>query len=188
MADVAHRRERDGAQASGVDRARDGDAGAVGDRNRTIERRDSGDDQRRGHGGVYDRHAAAGRDAYAPWPFPAPAPDAVVINLGTNDRPPPGDAAWVKAYADFAGDVVNKYNRGANVTLFIAFGPMTDSYQGNVVNVTAALVAAGLRAFALDLTLPHAMTGCYGHPSAADNVEIAAKAKPQIMQAMGWAD
>jgi hypothetical protein len=132
--------------------------------------------------------SAAGRDAYAPWPFPAPAPDAVVINLGTNDRPPPGDAAWVKAYADFAGDVVNKYNRGANVTLFIAFGPMTDSYQGNVVNVTAALVAAGLRAFALDLTLPHPMTGCYGHPSAADNVEIAAKAKPQIMQAMGWAD
>ena len=132
--------------------------------------------------------SAGGRDAYAPWAFPAPAPDAVVVNLGTNDRPPPGDAGWVDAYVGFATDVVRKYHRGANVTLFLAYGPMTDSYEGNVRNVTAQLAAAGLRAFALDLTLPHAMTGCYGHPSAADNVEIAAKAKPQIQAALGWAD
>ena len=63
---------------------------------------------------------------------------------------------------------------------------MTAEYQPNVVNVTAQLVAAGVRAHALDLTLPHPMTGCFGHPSAADNVEIAAKAKPQIAAVMGW--
>jgi len=51
----------------------------------------------------------------------------------------------------------------------------------------ASSQAGGLRAAVLDLTLPHAMTGCYGHPSAADNVEIAAKAKPQIEAVMGWA-
>ena len=68
----------------------------------------------------------------------------------------------------------------------ISFGPMTAEYQPNVVNVTAQLVAAGVRAHALDLTLPHPMTGCFGHPSAADNVEIAAKAKPQIAAVMGW--
>jgi hypothetical protein len=30
------------------------------------------------------------------------------------------------------------------------------------------------------------MTGCYGHPSLADNVEIAAKARPQIAAVLGW--
>jgi hypothetical protein len=44
----------------------------------------------------------------------------------------------------------------------------------------------GVSAHALDLTLPHPMTGCYGHPSAADHVEIAAKARPQIAAVMGW--
>ena len=30
------------------------------------------------------------------------------------------------------------------------------------------------------------MTGCYGHPSHDDHVEIAAKAKPQLAQVLGW--
>ena len=55
------------------------------------------------------------------------------------------------------------------------------------MNISAVLTTAGIRAFPLDLTLPHARTGCFGHPSAADNVEIAAKARPQIAAAMGWA-
>ena len=70
--------------------------------------------------------------------------------------------------------------------LFLAYGPMTDAYAYDVINVTAQLAAAGVRAHALDLMLPHALTGCYGHPSAADNAEIAAKAAPQIAAAMGW--
>lgn len=52
--------------------------------------------------------------------------------------------------------------------------------------VVAALYPQGLRVYALDLTLQHAMTGCYGHPSAADNVAIAAKAHGQIAEVMGW--
>lgn len=128
-----------------------------------------------------------GADAYAPWSFASFPVDGVVINLGTNDRPAPGDAQWIDAYASFAGDIVHKYYNNPSLALFLGYGPMTDEYEGNVRAVVANLTSAGLRAFVLDLTLNHSMTGCYGHPSAQDNVEIAAKATPQIAAALGWA-
>lgn len=110
----------------------------------------------------------------------------VVINLGTNDRPSPGDPTWIAAYANFSSALVRTYYKNSELVLFLGYGPMTSEYEANVVTVVATLVAAGIRAHALDLTLPHPMTGCYGHPSAADNVEIAAKAAPQIASVMGW--
>lgn len=61
-------------------------------------------------------------------------------------------------------------------------------YQPFVVNITATLVSSGIKAHTLDLTLTHPRTGCYGHPSLADNIEIAAKAKPQIAAVLGWTD
>lgn len=63
---------------------------------------------------------------------------------------------------------------------------MTAEYQPFVANITGALTAAGYKAALLDLTLNHTLNGCYGHPSWADNVEIAAKARPQIAAVMGW--
>ncbi len=70
--------------------------------------------------------------------------------------------------------------------MFLAFGPMTTMYQPYVDGVVRVLEAEGVRALALDETLPHGMTGCYGHPSAADNAEIAAKIRPVLAQALGW--
>jgi len=116
---------------------------------------------------------------YSPWAFPRPA-DAVVINLGTNG----GDK--VPLFVSFASNIVSEYYRNTSVALFLAYGPMTSAYEGIVVQAVANLTASGLRAYALDLTLPHPMTGCFNHPSAADDVEIAAKAQPQIAKAMGW--
>lgn len=129
---------------------------------------------------------ARGTDAYGAWDFARFPADAVVVNLGTNDGPVPGDAAWIAAYVAFGADVVHKHYADPSLVLFLAYGPMTDAYAADVVNVTAQLAAAGVRAHAIDLMLPHALTGCYGHPSAADNAEIAAKAAPQIAAAMGW--
>lgn len=63
---------------------------------------------------------------------------------------------------------------------------MTAGYEPNVINITSTLVAAGIKANVLDLTLNHTLTGCYGHPSHADNLEIAAKALPQIASVMKW--
>lgn len=50
----------------------------------------------------------------------------------------------------------------------------------------SCLQARGIAAHALDLTLPHGMTGCYGHPSHDDHVEIAAKAKGNLAAVLGW--
>ena len=107
-------------------------------------------------------------------------------NLGTNDHPAPPALSWQAAYVAFVQRAGALYGAPAPA-FFLAFGPMTTEYEAIVVNVTATLVAAGVRAHALDLTLPHPLTGCFGHPSAADNVEIAAHARPQIAAAMGWA-
>lgn len=116
---------------------------------------------------------------YSPYSF-ARVPDAVVVNLGTNG----GDNEV--GYGAFATSIVKGHYNNTNVTLFLAYGPMTASYQKIVVDVAANLTAGGLKAYALDLTLNHSMTGCFGHPSAADDLEIAAKANTQIAAVMGW--
>jgi hypothetical protein len=124
--------------------------------------------------------------AYGNWTFSANRVDAVVVNLGTNDQPAPPATRWQAEYVAFVQRAIALYGPPAP-SFFLAYGPMRDSYEPFVRNVSATLTAAGVRAFPLDLTLPHAMTGCFGHPSAADNVEIAAKARPQVAAAMGWA-
>lgn len=130
--------------------------------------------------------SSLGESAYTPWKFAAFPVDAVIINLGTNDRPAPPAIAWQAAYVSFVADVVLKYYAQPSLDVFLAYGPMTTEYQPFVVNITSTLAAQGIHAHVLDLTLNHSMTGCYGHPSAADNVEIAAKAYPQISTVLGW--
>jgi hypothetical protein len=123
--------------------------------------------------------------AYGVYNFSSNPVDAVIINLGTNDNPSPPALKWQAEYAAFVQRAIALYGAPAPA-FFLAFGPMRDGYEGLVRNISATLTAEGVRAFPLDLTLPHAMTGCFGHPSAADNVEIAAKARPQVAAAMGW--
>lgn len=130
--------------------------------------------------------SSTGTNAYGAWNFTSFPVDAVVINLGTNDRPAAPATVWQQSYVQFVTDLVTKYYDDPTIQVFLAYGPMTTEYQPFVTNVTATLVSSGINAHLLDLTLTHAMTGCYGHPSAADNVEIAAKARPQIAAVMGW--
>ncbi len=124
--------------------------------------------------------------SYAAWNFSAARrPDAVTINLGTNDRPAAPATRWQQTYVSFVERIAALYGAPAPA-FFLAHGPMTTEYAPYVINISATLVAGGLRAFPLNLTLDHPLTGCFGHPSAADNVEIAAKARPQVAAAMGW--
>jgi hypothetical protein len=127
-----------------------------------------------------------GPAAYLPWNFTAWAVDAVVVNLGTNDHPTAPALGWQLQYQQFVTNLVSSYYQNANLTVFCAYGPMTSEYEPFVLNITANLAAQGMRVFPLDLTLTHPMQGCYGHPSAADNVEIAAKAQTYIAGIMGW--
>ncbi len=52
--------------------------------------------------------------------------------------------------------------------------------------ITATLVKAGVRAHTMNQTLSHALTGCNGHPSGADNIEIAASVGPAMAAVLGW--
>mmetsp|Transcript_16426 Transcript_16426/g.39089 ORF Transcript_16426/g.39089 Transcript_16426/m.39089 type:complete len:374 (+) Transcript_16426:2-1123(+) len=129
--------------------------------------------------------SADGTNAYEPWAFDSWRPDAVVINLGTNDRPTPPALQWQSDYVDFVHSVAQRYGQQAP-HFFLGYGPMTTEYQTMVTNVTSRLVAGGINATLLDLTLPHPTRGCYGHPSSDDNAEIAAKAGPKIATQLGW--
>ena len=131
-----------------------------------------------------------GLDAYRPWDFSRLAADAVVVNLGTNGgwrmNATNNYEAWRDAYVTFVSDIVVTHYKRPNLPVFCAFGPMTTSYKVPLLEVIKTLKAQGIAAHTLDLTLPHAMTGCYGHPSHDDHVEIAAKAKPQLAAVLGW--
>lgn len=129
-----------------------------------------------------------GQNAYGLYNFTNFPVDAVIINLGTNDHPNAPALVWQAAYVSFVQSVVTTYYQNPDLVVFLAYGPMTNEYQPFVTNITATLVSQGIKANLLDLTLPHPMTGCFGHPSYADNIEIAAKAKPQIAAVLGWSD
>jgi len=121
------------------------------------------------------------------WAAQERRPDAVVINLGTNDRPSPPALNWQDIYVEFVQNISENYGGAANApTFFLAYGPMTSEYEPFVTNVTKTLVGLGVKANTIDLTLEHPMTGCFGHPSFADNREIANKTKLQIASVMGW--
>ena len=100
------------------------------------------------------------------------------------DHPQPPDLPWQAIYVAFVLNISSSYR--AAPKFFLAYGPMTLQYEPIVKNVSLTLSALGVSATTLDLSLAHPMTGCFGHPSLADNIEIAAKAKPQIAAFMGW--
>ena len=129
--------------------------------------------------------SSLGPSAYGDWDFGRFAADAVVLNLGTNGGWRANQTAWVAEYVRFGTDVALTHYRNPDLVLFLAYGPMTTAYQAMAEQVVASLKAAGVKAVALDLTVGP-MHGCYGPPSRADNIAIAAKAKAQIADALGW--
>lgn len=82
------------------------------------------------------------------WDWSRFTPDAVVINLGTND----GDAAatpeYVEAYLSLAHNITGYY--GEDVTLFMACGPMSTFYCPEVHTVIDTLTAEGISAHFLN--------------------------------------
>lgn len=130
--------------------------------------------------------SAGGQNVYEVWNFSVFPVDAVVVNLGTNDHPIPPAIDWQNNYVQFVKKIVLTYYKNPSLIIFLAYGPMSTEYQPMVINITATLKAYGINANILDLTLTHGLTGCYGHPSAADNRKIAAKARPQIAAVMNW--
>jgi len=114
-------------------------------------------------------------------------PDAVVINLGTND----GTYAQKPEYTDAYLDLVRKINKAyaGKATFFLACGPMSDAYCPQVDNVLATIKSEGIRGEFLDQRgFLNGTFGpaCCGHPSAQVDVAMAASGAAALARGLGW--
>lgn len=124
------------------------------------------------------------------WNFEAWKPDAVVINLGTNDklhiRPQLVDS-YQRTYLDIVLSAHSAYGPGTH--FFLACGPMDEHYCDSVSWVLDEASARGIDATFLDqrgfLDGSYG-EGCCGHPGREVDVAMAESATRVITQAMGW--
>jgi len=124
------------------------------------------------------------------WDFLAWKPDALIVNLGTND----GDAVldpdydYVGVYANLVADAARLYGVD-RMHAFLACGPMSDEYCDPVFKVIANLTARGVKAHFLDQRgFLNGTFGpaCCGHPSIEVDTAIAKKTAATIKEALGW--
>ena len=140
----------------------------------------------------YRQTLGAGQEPYAPTWDPARfVPDAVIVNLGTNDYGHNHDTgpAWEKNFTDtYVAFMANltALHGDARLPIFAASGPLASKPAPAIEAAVAAHNAAGGRAVFLDLQLGRAAGGCFGHPSAEDHSDMAALAAPVIAQELGW--
>ncbi|MBK7827625.1 SGNH/GDSL hydrolase family protein [Nannocystis sp.] len=136
---------------------------------------------------IYDRLLAS--DA-APWDF-SWQPDAVVINLGTNDfstgNDPP-EAVFVPAYVGFLEHLRSVYPDAFILaiapTLFGAEAQMVAGYLQSAVDQRHAAGDAAV-AFA-DVNVEWIGSGCDGHPTVATHAAMGAKLAATLQAQLGW--
>jgi len=138
----------------------------------------------------YFLQTRGGEDYSTSWDFSRFTPDAMVINLGTNDFNHDNGTAWEAAfsstYASFVLNATARYNK-PRMPVFLAQGNMNDGAPlHDALQVAAAAVnAAGGNAHYLDLrTGP--TDGCGNHPGVLGHAAMFAASKATIASVMGW--
>ena len=134
-----------------------------------------------------------------PWDVQAShAPDAVIINLGTNDlccnreQNATHYSYFIASYIDFVEKIAGRYNQlndGQHSTFFLASGPMRYNYAQAVKEVIQQIQQRGIidnQVSFLDLYTDTEMTGCLGHPNYQQHQEAYVKARQQIADVTGW--
>jgi hypothetical protein len=131
-----------------------------------------------------------GSDPTVKWNF-ASEPNAVVINLGTNDwtQGDPG-APFEIAYDDFLHRVREKY---PNTWIFLTIGPMLEEYRRDQILARLSHVLTG-RVDAGDARISMfdfgsqdgSTTGCLVHPGVAEHERMAKILEEHLVQALGW--
>lgn len=121
-------------------------------------------------------------------------PHVVVINLGTNDylcNPILNESlffeTFVETYVGFAESLVSAYNAsGLMQGMFLACGPMTNTYCDAVLEVVSRLRLRGSGAFFLNqTTLLTPAESCCGHPSVVADKVLADFTTAMILEAIG---
>ena len=131
-------------------------------------------------------------DPTSTWSFPPPAPDVVLINLGTNDfsQGDPG-AAFQTAYVSFLQQVRKHYT---NANIVCALSPMLGdparsqarTYIQAAVSQVMGAGDAHVSYFEFDEQLASDGYGCDYHPSPTTHQKMAAKLEPVLKMLEGW--
>jgi lysophospholipase L1-like esterase len=124
------------------------------------------------------------------WGFTTPAPDVVVIDLGTNDsaQGDPG-AAFQTAYTNFLQQELRPHYPNAWVVLALSpmlSGTSRTQISGYLNGVVSTLQSAGDKRIAYFEYDVEQTMGCQSHPDVATNQAMAAKIVPFIEQLTGW--
>jgi len=121
------------------------------------------------------------------WNFSDWVPDAIVINLGTNDystSPQPPEDLFVNAYVSFIQTIQQKYSP-YHPKFFLACGPMIGKPCCDYVKSVASNTSSTYIDLEGILTYPYDY-GCDGHPSVSGHYKMANTAIPTIQKTMGW--
>jgi len=127
-------------------------------------------------------------DASSSWNFNW-VPDAVVINLGTNDystNPQPPQNVFTNGYNNFLNFIWSKY--GKSIKLFLVCGPLIGNPCCQYVQaIVSQHSGQGVNYVNLQniLTYPQDY-GCDGHPNVSGHAKMAANTIPIIKSVMGW--
>ena len=118
------------------------------------------------------------------WDFSKWKADALVINLGTNDRSAVTGPRYLEKYKEVVMEASQHY---PNVHVFLACGPMTDEYCDPVQKVIANVTARGVKAHFLDQRgFINKTNGCCSHPSIAVDNAMATSGAALIKKTLGW--
>jgi lysophospholipase L1-like esterase len=129
--------------------------------------------------------------AASSWDFSI-VPDAVVINLGTNDFSTDGDPTteqFASAYADLLGRIRDNY---PSAFILCTVGPML---AGTDLELARTAIQAGIDAFqaaggdnvrAWQMNIPNDSPGCDYHPSLATHQAMADALAVELAQELGW--
>jgi lysophospholipase L1-like esterase len=135
-------------------------------------------------------------DGESDWVWSTWVPDALVVNLGTNDGGSAATPEYETAYTNLVLEAFEHY--GPQLHVFLACGPMSEAYCNPVLaviaNVNAAQASSSMeqhvqKVHFLDqrgfLDGSHG-EACCGHPSVEVDTAMAAVAVPVLEAALGW--
>jgi len=124
------------------------------------------------------------------WDFTRYVPQAMIINLGTNDFGHDSGPIWEKAftdtYVDFVFNATRRYKQ-PKMPIFVAQGPMNcnANLNNSLHNAIQMINAGGGNAYYLNVCGPP-NDGCGGHPGVVGHFEMFEQARPVIAKVMGW--
>jgi lysophospholipase L1-like esterase len=127
------------------------------------------------------------------WDFGQWVPDAVVINLGTNDystTPHPAGEVFLQGYTNLIVKVREKY---PDTHIFAVAGPLMvgpaeETIRSVVMQMNEVLDDDGVHYVQIDNTLELSAVdfGCDWHPNVSGQAKIAAQLAPAIAEVMNW--